>query len=102
MTDDLLNPVQAGNHLKTKGINHGPGRLANLRAKGKGPEFQRLGKWIRYRRRALIGTPRACSASQCGRPVSRRCRRTVPRWLPHNADRSAGASGVTTTLARPA
>lgn len=53
MTDDLLNPVQAGDHLKTKGINHGPGRLANLRAEGKGPEFQRLGKWIRYRRRAL-------------------------------------------------
>ena len=50
MDYELMSPAPASKYLQTKGINHAPSYLANLRVEGDGPQFCRVGKWIRYRR----------------------------------------------------
>jgi hypothetical protein len=52
--DDFLNSQQAADFLDLK-----PGTLANWRVKGIGPQFFRLGGYVRYDRNDLIAFARS-------------------------------------------
>lgn len=63
----LLNPRQACDYLREKGVVRSPVTLRNLRLKGGGPQFRKLGnsvyytpelldKWIRDRLTAPVGS----------------------------------------------
>jgi hypothetical protein len=52
--DTLLTPIQASTYLRERhGISLDRETLGNMRCQGRGPMFQRNGRWIRYRPRWL-------------------------------------------------
>lgn len=44
----LLNPRQASEYLREKGVTRSPVTLRNLRLKGGGPQFRKLGNSVYY------------------------------------------------------
>ncbi|MCZ8546320.1 helix-turn-helix domain-containing protein [Mesorhizobium qingshengii] len=44
----LLNPKQASQYLREKGVTRSPVTLRNLRVKGGGPQFRKLGNNVYY------------------------------------------------------
>lgn len=44
----LLNPRQASEYLRQKGVSRAPVTLRNLRLKGGGPQFRKLGNSVFY------------------------------------------------------